>query len=121
MALAIVTRYALLEIFVGYVVDQLRKNSPANVHSYIVLSRKNAFLAKFFDLNFKSFPLGNTATTTIERTCGKSQSTLPDTSAFALMISGGSVSNGLTSLSVRRMSRLLITTWKRHAWIRIKS
>ena len=62
MALAIVTRYALLEIFVGYVVDQLRKNGPANVHSYIVLSRKNAFLAKFFDLNFKSFPLGNTAT-----------------------------------------------------------
>ena len=61
MALAIVTRYALLEIFVGYVVDQLRKNGPANIHSYIVLSRKNVSLAKFFDLTFKSFPLGNTA------------------------------------------------------------
>src|SRR5437016_1096734 len=40
----------------------VEKKRSGQCHSYIVLSRKNVFLAKFFDLNFKSFPLGNTAT-----------------------------------------------------------
>ena len=38
MVVAVIARDALLEILVGHVIDQLRENGSANVHSYIVPS-----------------------------------------------------------------------------------
>ena len=70
MVVALIARDALLEIRVGYVINELRENGSANVHSYIVPSRKKSlrrqekslFWLRFLCLSFKSFLLTIAAT-----------------------------------------------------------
>ena len=70
MVVALIARDALLEIRVGYVINELRENGSANVHSYIVPSKKKSlcrqekslFWLRFLCLSFKSFLLTIAAT-----------------------------------------------------------
>src|SRR6266436_2198576 len=54
--IAVITSDTFLKFFVWYVVDELRENGPAKVHSNIVESTEIAFSSKCFYLDFKSFP-----------------------------------------------------------------
>src|SRR5439155_7610521 len=83
MTITAVAGHTFLEFLVREMGDQFREHEPASMHPPLSAEGGNSLAAPIFAvLDFKSFPPKKPPPSTIERTCGISQSTLPDTSDF---------------------------------------
>src|SRR5436190_11521471 len=87
MTITAVAGHTFLEFLVREMGDQFREHEPASMHPPLSAEGGNSLAAPIFAvLDFKSFPPKKPPPSTIERTCGISQSTLPDTSDYGYRV-----------------------------------